>query len=91
MQKVNISKAHVVTYSYTVWVATCVLCGRTCAILVKVQTGGKLGEDGHGDQISKQGSVRSDHGRVCTNSGGRGGCHSKVVTAHMLFWGGCLE
>ena len=85
------SRAHVVNHSYTVWAARWVLCGRTCAIFVQVQTGGKLGEDGHGDQISKQGSVRSDHGPVCTFLGGHGGWHSKVVRTHMLFWGGCLE
>ena len=90
-QKVDTNTAHVVNQSHTVWLACSVVYARTGVNFVKVQTGGKFDEDGHRDQISKQDSVCSDHGHVCTFFGGRGGWHGRVVRTHMQFWGGRLE
>lgn len=55
-----------------------------------MQTGGKFGEDGYRAQISKHDSVHGHHGRVCTNSGGRGGWCRKVISMHMEIWGACV-
>lgn len=57
---------------------------------VKVQTGGKLGEDDRGAQMWEQHSVRGHPTRVCTNFRGRGGGHCRAIKIKVVVWGGCL-
>ena len=55
-----------------------------------MQTGGKLGEDGHGAQMWEQDSVRGHPSHVCMNFCGRGGWHCRAIKINVVFWGGCL-
>ena len=90
LQKVDINEAQIANQSHAMWIAMRVLQMTICAIFVKVQTVGKLGEDDQGAQMWGYSSVHHHHGHVFTYFGGRGGWHGEVVSWNMVFWGGCL-